>query len=541
MCITGDWGVGKTFAWKRYLAEAQRDGTIALQKYAYVSLFGLTSLDDVRAAIVENALDSRIVDGRPDFTSIAAIGNRLVDGFKHTAGELTKYARFLPVGVNYALSAGRVLYALVSEQIVCIDDLERAGSGISVKSVMGLVSSLKEEKKSKVVLLLNQNALEGDSASKYKESLEKVADVVLHFAPSAKEAAEIGVDTNLPYADQIRQDVETLNIVNIRTIKKIERNCYQIFSVIRPADVRLQRQIIKAVSLAVYSKFQPEVAPPWGFIMSFNSIVWSMRSKDRDTSVEEEGYAKKLRNFDFWHADDLDNLIFDVIDQGYLDKSTADRVLEAADKKQNLADQAESFHSAWSLYNRSFSVDEDTLFQRLNESFRTNVAALSPGDLSGTVEFFKEFGREDEAIALITFYTESRDEQREFWDLFSGTGHMMVSDSDVRSAFADKYGKMRKEMSLVEALRKMSSDDGYSESALEILASASASDFAEVFKQADADDFPRLLGAAVKFARVSNPTEPMAALNRTVSEALDQIAAENRLNARRVAMLRKSR
>ena len=58
VCISGRWGVGKTFAWRRYLEEAHaRKGGIALKKYAYVSLFGINSLDDLKYAVFENSID----------------------------------------------------------------------------------------------------------------------------------------------------------------------------------------------------------------------------------------------------------------------------------------------------------------------------------------------------------------------------------------------------------------------------------------------------------------------------------------------------
>ncbi len=53
LCITGRWGVGKTYAWRHYLKEAQKAKSVALSKYSYVSLFGRNSLDDVRTSIVE--------------------------------------------------------------------------------------------------------------------------------------------------------------------------------------------------------------------------------------------------------------------------------------------------------------------------------------------------------------------------------------------------------------------------------------------------------------------------------------------------------
>jgi hypothetical protein len=56
LCIKGRWGVGKTFAWLKYLGEAQRAGELKANAYAYVSLFGLNTLDDLRFAIFENTV-----------------------------------------------------------------------------------------------------------------------------------------------------------------------------------------------------------------------------------------------------------------------------------------------------------------------------------------------------------------------------------------------------------------------------------------------------------------------------------------------------
>ena len=53
-----------------------------------------------------------------------------------------------------------VITSLPSDTIICMDDLERRGKNLSPKDVMGLISHLKEQKKCKVVLILNDEKLE---------------------------------------------------------------------------------------------------------------------------------------------------------------------------------------------------------------------------------------------------------------------------------------------------------------------------------------------------------------------------------------------
>ena len=56
LCISGRWGVGKTYSWQKYLEAAEDTKKVALSRYAYVSLFGLETLDDLRKVIVENTI-----------------------------------------------------------------------------------------------------------------------------------------------------------------------------------------------------------------------------------------------------------------------------------------------------------------------------------------------------------------------------------------------------------------------------------------------------------------------------------------------------
>lgn len=55
LCLRGRWGVGKTYAWNEQLAAAKRSGRLALKNYAYVSLFGVNSLDALKFAILEGS------------------------------------------------------------------------------------------------------------------------------------------------------------------------------------------------------------------------------------------------------------------------------------------------------------------------------------------------------------------------------------------------------------------------------------------------------------------------------------------------------
>ena len=58
IAIRGAWGTGKTYAWNMYLRNAQSNAKVALDKYSYVSLFGINSLDELKFSIFANCIET---------------------------------------------------------------------------------------------------------------------------------------------------------------------------------------------------------------------------------------------------------------------------------------------------------------------------------------------------------------------------------------------------------------------------------------------------------------------------------------------------
>lgn len=193
ICISGHWGVGKTFAWNKYLKDAKTNNKIALKRYSYVSLFGINSLDELKYAVFENSVKTSEIGAPPSletlesnlFGTIGSIGRRAA---RKTAG----VAQQTPFLKNYLGGLAPVWFASVTANVICIDDLERRGKNLSVRDVLGLVNNLKEIRQCKTCLILNDEALEEDEAE-FRKYLEKVVDATLKFQPSAEDCARIAL------------------------------------------------------------------------------------------------------------------------------------------------------------------------------------------------------------------------------------------------------------------------------------------------------------------------------------------------------------
>jgi hypothetical protein len=64
-------------------------------------------------------------------------------------------AKQLPGVKSYIGDIGAMLgFSLIKNAIVCVDDIERCGSNLKVRDVLGLVSNLKQRKRCKLILIL---------------------------------------------------------------------------------------------------------------------------------------------------------------------------------------------------------------------------------------------------------------------------------------------------------------------------------------------------------------------------------------------------
>jgi hypothetical protein len=186
LCITGDWGVGKTYNWQTTFDRLRTKREIGLYRYSYVSLFGINSLEAFKQATFEN-LEFVVPEGKAAFNRALGYGNQAFQQSKKLAGALSAIPM---VGDAINKVSSPFLFSSIRNQIVCIDDLERRGNGLSVKDVFGLASYLREQRNCKIAFLLNQEKLgdaESGAAKEFKDYFEKVIDAKVVFAPTAAE------------------------------------------------------------------------------------------------------------------------------------------------------------------------------------------------------------------------------------------------------------------------------------------------------------------------------------------------------------------
>lgn len=123
IALSGKWGTGKTHLWNEVKRESQDE---KVHKALYVSLFGLSTIDQVKRKLMEKAL--------PD----AAVGGGRLEIFKNliktgvTAGA-THYKALAAINdLNLLLMAPLAL----RQRVIVIDDIERKHEKLGIDEVL---------------------------------------------------------------------------------------------------------------------------------------------------------------------------------------------------------------------------------------------------------------------------------------------------------------------------------------------------------------------------------------------------------------------
>ena len=533
LCLRGKWGVGKTYSWEQMLRRARDRNAIALGSYAYVSLFGRDSLDQLKYAIFENGMSLADIGTEPTVETFKSNAAAL---FKRIGKQSFSFLQNLPQASDYASELQALSFLSVRDRLICIDDLERMGQHLLMKDVLGLISDLRDQKGCKVVIILNDDALEGTAKAEFELYNEKVIDRSLEIAPEATDSVRVAVIGDAPALQNLRTALVTLGIANIRVIKKIERLVLHVVPLLHSFDAVLLRQAVRSLTLlgwAVYSKD----APTLDYLREHRAKHVFALGEAVEVSDAVKEWNALLDSYGFTTLDEFDLVLLDGIERGYFDEK---EILARATRRGETikAGQAtDSFDAAWRLYNDSFDSNEVELIRQLTAAVRRNVAFVSPLNLNAAVKLLKDLNRPHDASETLRHYMAERKDGRAFFDLsvypFAGD----ITDPDVKAAFEKRYLEFADDRPAADVLLAIAQAKACAHADIAVLSKLKADDFHALFKAQKGPDRARLIHAAIQLDRMTGAGDEAKAIAKTAREALKKIAGESALNRRRVLQL----
>jgi hypothetical protein len=528
ICIRGPWGVGKTYLWKKTLERVAKDTQLPIEKYSYVSLFGIDSLESLKMSIYANQVE---------LYSTAASWTR-----KKTK-EAKPLLELIPKVGDIIKALGTFYFSTVRNQIICIDDLERRSSRLEVKDVLGLISYLKEERQCKIVLLLNDGELGDDGEDEFRRHFEKTIDIHVRFDATAEESAMIGVTTTDTLGQSIKRHCVTLGIINVRIIRKIDRAIRDLLPLLEGYDPAIVDSATRAVPLLTWTHLRGEGAPTIEHLRTRTGLTLLNFDKDKKLSAEEARWNTTLDDHNWGSLDALDKELIAAVDLGYYDPA---KIKAAADDVQAvLAVQRQdgAFEDSWSGYHDSFEPNQDELLDHMFETFKKTYKTITLGNVDGTVRLFRDLGRDVQATELLAFYISNRQEPQTFWDLDDNPFGNDIKDSAFRQAVIDKfysYGDL--EVSLAGLLEAMGGRGGWNVADADKAAALPVEDYKKLFKTERGRNLRKIINGGLFGARSTvGDNSAVGKAVRKISEstiaALREIGAESALNARRVEHL----
>lgn len=480
VCLHGPWGVGKTHMWNQ-LVKVQ-----GVQQ-TYVSLFGVDSLDALKTQVALAAQDQTALKWHKRKYYVRDLWRWLTGGGSLVPSEFGG-------GGQFTAAAQALAFYFVKGRLICIDDVERRGSNLSLKDVFGLVSHLEERRGCRVCVILNSGALNASDGREWAEQREKVFEAEFYYDPSAEAAIKValgdGDQLQRWHADAVTALCE-LGVKNVRVIRRIARSLDLVFGEFGPVHDATVRSIVRDVVFLEYCNCGSALgAPPLEFLMRTSPMVLALDRINQERGVqgerkytpEEVGFADKISRYDIDSSDKLTKLLSEGVAAGYPAEGLRE-VVEAWDREASTHAKHERFNAAWRRYRNDLSAGEEEVLGEMMASWTAVVGNESAMNADGFVRILRSHGRADLASRIINAWIAARrgdrvDELQEGALSFFGE----IRDAEFLQALDQARQASPLAITLDAALDKIASSVG-DEEAFSAIARADVSELASAFRR----------------------------------------------------------
>lgn len=533
--IKGDWGAGKTYFWREMIRKA-RTHTKG-RAYSYVSLFGVGSIPELRRAIFTK--QEPLSSSGWKWLGKVAEGVRRIDLGPVTKGALK----------NTELWSEMIQDKFLKDFVVCIDDLERKEAQITPSALLGFVTSLRDERNCRVVLLYNESeAIKDESLKKsLAEYREKVFDREVAFEPTVEEcfqiifgndperyrlSVEIQPRSNPFLAKDARSLLEifqSLKVANIRVLKKT-KDALDYFE----PNVQRQypnvwllfaRQVVKLCCLHYLygNKFPLEVLTKTSLLMDH------LRKQSKDPEKRQEHELRRPIRDIGYDPVDTDLIISEFLRRGFVEWERHAELLAAQEKRLRLKDVNAMYSNVWGLLWENFGASQQEFTDALLAFIEKHFHEISLWELDEVSKISEEFGPSPKIGALL--------EQKitEFVRNFDGDSLSNVAYRPLSPATSQKINSLlsKKTVSkpIAEAIAMMTKPGSWHPNDIRYLSMYTVDDF---YRWLETERSDGLLHRLKEFrSRFAKEPDGIPVVSR-LDNALHRIAARSKIDEIRV-------
>lgn len=280
IALSGKWGTGKTHLWAEVKTEVRAE---KVKNTLYVSLFGLSSIDQLKRKLIEASV--------PGVESHGGVFDGLKNLFNSGVEAASKHYKALAAinNLNLLLMAPAVL----RNKLIVIDDIERKHDKLGINEVLGFIDEYSKQHGSRFILVLNDDQLliKGDQSELWTTFREKIIDHEIKLSTTAEEAFSIAIAQKpSKYAQAIQQASVTCGLTNIRIVMRVIKATNQILAGRDLEDSILGRVVPSIVLFSAIYYRGLEDGPDFKFALNVGNPDWAHfgRNSDHEPTPEEK-------------------------------------------------------------------------------------------------------------------------------------------------------------------------------------------------------------------------------------------------------------
>jgi hypothetical protein len=533
--LTGDWGSGKTYQWKQALERAAKNGV--RPRYAYVSLFGLTSLAEVRKRITEEVISSIKLPGQAETVGDAVESGAI--GLKPM--QLLKLLPVIPYLGKLESLAQELSFATVRKAVICFDDLERAPASLRIADVFGLASFLKEERNCRVLLISNDKKLGADAKDELRTYLEKVVEETVDFAPTPEEACVVALGAEPNEAGKLLGErLGRLGVSNIRVINRLGALANDLATIVQGLHANVLPDVINTLALFGVAHFIPRKEfPSTEYLLSFGTADWirylRKETKKGEQTEEErlqDDWDKQIAGYGYGETSPLDKEIYAGIASGFFRAQAVRNMAEELSQRYEGGARKQAFENA--VHRFWWGVDDSaTAFERLLNTANVALDLMNASEFYGVYEVLRDLGEEGFANEFLDQFIAANQQRPKA--LVPSTHFGEKYDAAFKATLEAEAAKFKEPVDLAKTLDAIDFNRGWNSSDIKKIEEANFDEVIPLLTEAaDDTEFARRLRTLLRIGQLEDATANAKKLRENTIAWLEKFAANDPISAIRV-------
>nr|WP_298153896.1 P-loop NTPase fold protein [uncultured Pseudoxanthomonas sp.] len=534
LVLQGKWGRGKTHLWQSLVRSSVN---ICRKKYCYVSLFGINTLADLKRTLFERSIpseDAHRTNTDQAFNVASLKTFWKTNPIRKSAGALSGISN--PWTGSLGDQWSSVAYSMLKDHLVCIDDLERRGNGLSLRDVLGVVSQLATEKNCSVAIIANIEQLDDSDKKVWSEQREKVVDRTITYAPDAK--AALLTLFGEPHNSHLLKALSVLEDVGCSNLRIASRAISNLDMVLEQGHQNLHQgakeSIARSISVLTYChEGRADGAPSVEHALAHGrwSGIAAALGKD-DKSEEQKCWDDLLEKIQFY-PEPIDSELSNFVVNGYLPSTYEESLLQLT-RKFEAGDIERAYSEAWETFHGAYGGELEAFAERFYTASLAATPFESAMNIDSSICLLRDLGKDAWAEDCGRAWIEHRR------PIKGNPFHMRdvelfrpLQDEWFRSEIVKAQEQANRGMTLSTAFTHVATRMGDQAAAVETIAAATKDELLDWLRSTTGND----LRSAVRATLDGYPVEKSDEASLRLQEALKALALDNPLDRIRVSRI----